>query len=86
MGRSSIFQSTVANGVYGGSNSLAKSINANKIVLFAPKNLIKDEISNIFTKNNSSSLMKNFLLYGPTYFINNNINNIRILTYKVIDY
>lgn len=85
MGRSSVFQSTLANGVYGGSNSLAKSINANKTVLFAPKGFpATSDVS--FTKNNSSSLMKNFLLYGPTVFVDYNINNIEALTYKVIDY
>ena len=85
MGRSSVFQSTLANGVLGGSNSLANSINANKSVLFAPKNFSATNNS-FFTKNNSSLLMKNFLLYGPTFFVDYNINNLEALTYKVIKY
>jgi hypothetical protein len=85
MGRSSVFQSSVANGVYGGSNLLVSSINANKIELFAPKGFpATSDVS--FTKNNSSSLMKNFLLYGLTNFVNNNVDNAQAKSAKVIKY
>ena len=79
MGRSSVFQSTLANGVLGGSNSLANSINANKSVLFSPKNFGATS-GGSFTKNISSSLMKNFVVYGPTSFILEGYSN------KVIKY
>ena len=79
MGRSTVFQSSVANGVLGGSNSLANSINANKSVLFAPKNFGATS-GGSFTKNKSNLLMKNFVVYGPTAFILEGYSN------KVIKY